>query len=105
LIEIQWSKATQRLPINWAGWGITALVDEQAPSASKATKPQIEKKITSVTNREASIMAIRQKTKLTTEKIAEVDERQPVFKNFDDRTEKHPRASIGFLTSEMWLKE
>ena len=24
----------------------------------------------------------------------EVDERQPVFKNFDDRTEKHPRASI-----------
>ena len=24
----------------------------------------------------------------------EVDERQPVFKDFDDKTEKHPRASI-----------
>ena len=39
-------------------------------------------------------MAVRgTKSKITTGD-REVDERQPVFKNFDDKTEKHPRASI-----------
>ena len=38
-------------------------------------------------------MAISGKPKITTGD-REVDDRQPDFKNFDDRTEKHPRASI-----------
>ena len=39
-------------------------------------------------------MAVRTPKPKVTTGDREVDERQPVFKNFDDRTEKHPRASI-----------
>jgi len=39
-------------------------------------------------------MAIGTRKPKVTTGDREVDERQPVFKNFDDRTEKHPRASI-----------
>ena len=39
-------------------------------------------------------MAVRTTKPKVTTGDREVDERQPVFKNFDDRTEKHPRASI-----------
>lgn len=39
-------------------------------------------------------MAVRTTKSKVTTGDREVDERQPVFKDFDDRTEKHPRASI-----------
>ena len=39
-------------------------------------------------------MAIGTRKPKVTTGDREVDERQPVFKDFDDRTEKHPRASI-----------